>query len=197
MINSQYHNNLDNLHNSNYKHNLNNYHTSRHSVLQHIYHQQKPYHRLSVPQQQSRLCHNREHNLSSNHYRGQPQKQIHYHRHPNMNHNKSNNSSIPLNQKTLNEYYTKYNEYLLFDEKTNDIKKIKSIFKKNTPIIYVLRNKFKKYKINRVMTDNILEIYRGKKIKYIYLHENIIFYKPKSSLRDVLEDIINNNFTIN
>ena len=97
----------------------------------------------------------------------------------------------------LKQIYKKYYNTLSKYDYTEDYNDIIE----NSDVIFVNKSTskkksgiFKKYKDN-----SIIEL-SSKNIKkfYIYADENYIFYKNKeSSLKDILTDLINNNFLIN
>ena len=101
-----------------------------------------------------------------------------------------------LNEKTLNTINTKYNNYIYLDTDLSNKEMINLCIKKGIILIYIRNNRIKKGKVSRVLSDNIIELSRGKKIWFIYLNKYIIYYKKENTMRSMLEDIINNRFTI-
>ena len=101
-----------------------------------------------------------------------------------------------LNEKTLNTINTKYNNYIYLDTNLSNKEMINLCIKKDIILIYIRNNRIKKGKISRVLSDNIIELSRGKKTWFIYLNKYIIYYKKENTLRSMLEDIISNRFTI-
>ena len=112
--------------------------------------------------------------------------------------NKSNNLNIlnKLNEKTLNIINTKYNNYVYLDTNLSNMNMVNLCIKKDVTLIYIRNNKIKKGKVLRVLSNNIIELSRGKKNWFIYLNKYIIYYKKENTLRSMLEDIVNNRFSI-
>jgi len=98
-----------------------------------------------------------------------------------------------LSSKIIDIINNKYYDYTYLPNN----KDIGRYTKEDTQIIYIIKSKIRKVKISRILTNNIIEVYRGKKMWFIYLEDKYILYKKDNSLRNILEDIISNKFTIN
>jgi hypothetical protein len=96
-------------------------------------------------------------------------------------------------KKIYKKYYNTLSKYD-YTEDYNDIIE-------NSDVIFINKNTSKKkFGIFKKYKDNSIIELSSKNIKkfYIYTDENYIFYKNKeSSLKDILTDLINNNFLIN
>ena len=117
--------------------------------------------------------------------------------HP-LHSNKTNNQKTLLNKKTLYTINTKYNKYFILNNPNNNINNndFNKYIQKGKRIIYIKNNRIKKGKISRILTNNIIELCRGKKTWFIYLHKYIILVEKDNSLRSMLEDIVNNRLEI-
>ena len=91
--------------------------------------------------------------------------------------NNLNKLKRKISEKTLNILNTKYNDYIYFNNENINLKQIKQILKKDVSILYIINSKIKKVKINRIITENIIQVYRGKTKKFYIYIINIYFIK--------------------
>ena len=108
----------------------------------------------------------------------------------NLHNNLHNNLNNSLHNNLHNNLYNKNN---IVEINNNNFSRY---IKNGSRILYIKNNRIKKGKVNRILTNNIIELCRGKKTWFIYLHKYIILVEKDNSLRSILEDIVSNKFTI-
>ena len=100
-----------------------------------------------------------------------------------------------MDEKLINIYKT-YSDYLTEYEYLKDYNDIPN----NSEILYIskIKNTKKRALFINYIEDSIFELQNSSRKRiYIYPNQHYIFYKKKDmSLKDMLSDLINNNFNI-
>tara|TARA_B110000037_G_scaffold220766_1_gene289557 strand:+ start:1442 stop:1816 length:375 start_codon:yes stop_codon:yes gene_type:complete len=110
--------------------------------------------------------------------------------------NKLSKVKNKIGEKALVILKNKYNDY----NHLKNNKNFSEYIKKDYFIVYIKNNKIVKGKLLKIMSPNIIKLYKGNKKWFIYLHDKYIFYKfikKKQSLRDIFQDIVSGNIKIN
>lgn len=96
------------------------------------------------------------------------------------------------NEEVYKKLLKKYSDYIYL---VNN-KELSKYINSGDDIVYIERRKrIRKAKLLRVMDINIIEI-KNRKTKMIYLNNKVILYRKKNDLRNILSNLINNNFRI-
>ena len=96
------------------------------------------------------------------------------------------------NEEVYKKLLKKYSDYIYL---VNN-KELSKYINSGDDIVYIERRKrIRKAKLLRVREINIIEI-KNRKTKMIYLNNKVILYRKKNDLRNILSNLINNNFRI-